>query len=147
MAIDASLSSLQPVGELLPQNKAGDTELDHIMSVLLRVKENRSSEQEKDSIPIHLGLGRFLVGRTLYLCRLPSKYGRDEAVFSTAIHRLGSVGEVLLAFSKVLESQTLANRHQHIWHTTQRLSPYSLVLACFTFSCEIQPCLAKYCDR
>jgi len=44
MAIDASLSSLQPVGELLPQNKAGDTELDHIMSVLLRVKENRSSE-------------------------------------------------------------------------------------------------------
>jgi len=32
-------------------------------------------------------------------------------------HFLGSVAEVLLAFLKVLKSQVLANRYQHIWHT------------------------------
>jgi hypothetical protein len=39
-------------------------------------------------------------------------------VAPSSTHLQGSVAEMLLAFLKVLKSQVLVNRSQHIWHTT-----------------------------
>ena len=40
---------------------------------------------------------------------------------------MGSVAEMLLVFSKILNSQIFTNRHQHIWHTTN----YPILTECY----------------